>query len=253
MTAAATATRAGRPVVRRPGPPPGPWRRRWIRSSALAKAAQRSSTDYFAAASAAAARCRSTCRAPRSSSASGARCKASRRAHQHLWRGSRGGRFTRRPCGRRGDRPQPGVDPRALPPRAGPGRLADRLCRRPAAQAGAAAPRRRLPSPPHEDARPDRPAAAGRDLGRSFLFMRLAAPAFGPVALAFVRVTGAALCCCRCCAAREWPVLRRHWRPIGWWRQQLGAALHAVRLSRRYTFRPGWRRSSTPPRRCSPR
>jgi drug/metabolite transporter (DMT)-like permease len=51
--------------------------------------------------------------------------------------------------------------------------------------------------------------------GASFLFMRMAAPAFGPIALAAVRVTGAALVLLPLLAWRgEWPALRRHWRPI---------------------------------------
>ncbi len=51
--------------------------------------------------------------------------------------------------------------------------------------------------------------------GSSFLFMRLAVPAFGPVALAFVRVSGAALLLLPLLVMRgEWPELRRLWRPI---------------------------------------
>lgn len=51
--------------------------------------------------------------------------------------------------------------------------------------------------------------------GASFLFMRLVVPAFGPVALAFVRVTGAALVLLPLLLLRgEWPVLRRHWRAM---------------------------------------
>ena len=51
--------------------------------------------------------------------------------------------------------------------------------------------------------------------GSSFLFMRLVVPAFGPVALAFVRVSGAALLLLPLLALRgEWPHLRRHWRPL---------------------------------------
>ena len=49
--------------------------------------------------------------------------------------------------------------------------------------------------------------------GSSFLFMRMVVPAFGPVALAFVRVAGAALFLLPLLLWRgEWPVLRRHWR-----------------------------------------
>lgn len=51
--------------------------------------------------------------------------------------------------------------------------------------------------------------------GASFLFMRLGAGEFGPVALAAVRVAGAALVLLPLLAWRsQWPDLRRHWRPI---------------------------------------
>jgi drug/metabolite transporter (DMT)-like permease len=51
--------------------------------------------------------------------------------------------------------------------------------------------------------------------GASFLFMRIAAPAFGPVALAFVRVTGATLFLVPLLALRgELGALVRHWRTI---------------------------------------
>ena len=51
--------------------------------------------------------------------------------------------------------------------------------------------------------------------GASFLFMRIAAPAFGPVALAFVRVAGAALLLVPLLAVRgELGSLRAHWRTI---------------------------------------
>ena len=51
--------------------------------------------------------------------------------------------------------------------------------------------------------------------GGSFLFMRVAVPAFGPFALAFLRVFGAALLLVPLLAARgELDALRRHWRPI---------------------------------------
>ena len=51
--------------------------------------------------------------------------------------------------------------------------------------------------------------------GSSFLFMRLVVPAFGPVALAFVRVSGAALLLLPLLAWRgEWPHLRRHWAKL---------------------------------------
>ena len=51
--------------------------------------------------------------------------------------------------------------------------------------------------------------------GASFLFMRIAAPAFGPVALAFVRVTGATLFLVPLLALRgELGTLATHWRTI---------------------------------------
>ncbi|MEO8923263.1 MAG: DMT family transporter [Caldimonas sp.] len=51
--------------------------------------------------------------------------------------------------------------------------------------------------------------------GASFLFMRIAAPAFGPVALVAVRVTGAALLLVPLLAAHgQLPELARHWRAI---------------------------------------
>ncbi len=51
--------------------------------------------------------------------------------------------------------------------------------------------------------------------GASFLFMRIAAPAFGPLALSAVRVAGAALLLLPMLVARgQLPALRRHWRPI---------------------------------------
>ncbi|MGZ8259932.1 MAG: DMT family transporter [Caldimonas sp.] len=51
--------------------------------------------------------------------------------------------------------------------------------------------------------------------GASFLFMRIAAPAFGPVALVFVRVAGAALLLVPLLASRgELAALRAHWRQV---------------------------------------
>ena len=51
--------------------------------------------------------------------------------------------------------------------------------------------------------------------GGSFLFMRIAVPAFGPVAVAALRVAGAALLLVPLLAARgDLGALRRHWRPI---------------------------------------
>jgi len=51
--------------------------------------------------------------------------------------------------------------------------------------------------------------------GAAFLFMRVAAPAFGPFALVFLRVAGASLLLVPLLAARgELGALRRNWRPI---------------------------------------
>ena len=51
--------------------------------------------------------------------------------------------------------------------------------------------------------------------GGSFLFMRVAVPAFGPIALAFLRVAGAALVLVPLLALRgELATMRRHWRAI---------------------------------------
>lgn len=51
--------------------------------------------------------------------------------------------------------------------------------------------------------------------GSSFLFIRLAVPAFGPVALAFVRVLGAALLLLPLLLWRgEWPALRARWKAM---------------------------------------
>ncbi|MBI5257316.1 MAG: DMT family transporter [Burkholderiales bacterium] len=51
--------------------------------------------------------------------------------------------------------------------------------------------------------------------GASFMFMRVAAPAFGPVALAFVRVAGATLLLLPMLALRgDLAALPRHWRPL---------------------------------------
>jgi len=52
--------------------------------------------------------------------------------------------------------------------------------------------------------------------GASFLFMRIAVPEFGPVALSAMRVAGAALLLLPLLAARgQVGALREHWRPIG--------------------------------------
>jgi len=51
--------------------------------------------------------------------------------------------------------------------------------------------------------------------GGSFLFMRIAVPEFGPVAIAALRVAGASLLLLPLLAAhRQLDLLRRHWRPI---------------------------------------
>jgi drug/metabolite transporter (DMT)-like permease len=57
--------------------------------------------------------------------------------------------------------------------------------------------------------------ALGALWGGSFLFMRLGAADFGPLALVFIRVAGAALMLMPVLLARgEGPALRRHWRAI---------------------------------------
>jgi drug/metabolite transporter (DMT)-like permease len=57
--------------------------------------------------------------------------------------------------------------------------------------------------------------ALGALWGGSFLFMRVAAPAFGPFALVFLRVAGAALLLVPMLAARgDLAALKQHWRPI---------------------------------------
>jgi drug/metabolite transporter (DMT)-like permease len=53
--------------------------------------------------------------------------------------------------------------------------------------------------------------------GASFLFMRLSVGEFGPVALAGVRVAGAALFLAPLLSLRGlWPDLRQHWRMVAW-------------------------------------
>jgi drug/metabolite transporter (DMT)-like permease len=57
--------------------------------------------------------------------------------------------------------------------------------------------------------------ALGALWGASFLFMRMGAWQFGPVALVFLRVAGAVLLLVPLVVWRgEWPALRRHWKPI---------------------------------------
>lgn len=51
--------------------------------------------------------------------------------------------------------------------------------------------------------------------GASFLFMRMGAVEFGPIALVFVRVAGAAAMLLPILVLQgQWPALRQHWRPI---------------------------------------
>ena len=51
--------------------------------------------------------------------------------------------------------------------------------------------------------------------GASFLFMRMGVAEFGPIALSFLRVTGAALLLLPLLLVRGgWPALRQHWRVI---------------------------------------
>ena len=51
--------------------------------------------------------------------------------------------------------------------------------------------------------------------GASFLFMRLGAHEFGPVALVFLRVAGASILLLPwMCLRKESPALRQHWRPV---------------------------------------
>lgn len=69
-----------------------------------------------------------------------------------------------------------------------------------------------------------KPSRAGLDFivlaalwGASFLFMRLGAGEFGAVALAGVRVAGAALFLAPLLSMQGlWPELRRHWRMVAW-------------------------------------
>ena len=92
--------------------------------------------------------------------------------------------------------------------------------------------------------------------GASFLFMRMGAAEFGPVALAAVRVAGAALLLLPllACARPARPTLRRHWRPIAIV-GIINSALPFLLLqpTRRCRSPPACRRSSTRRRRCSAR
>ena len=122
-------------------------------------------------------------------------------------------------------RRQPGRHRRALPPRDRPRRHAHRLRGRPAAQGGAAAPRVGAGRAGGLTGLPRRRRMRPRDMaellllaalwGAAFLFMRVAAPVFGPVALVFVRVAGAALVLLPLLLSRGGgPALRQHWRRI---------------------------------------
>jgi hypothetical protein len=113
----------------------------------------------------------------RSSARCGSSCCASPSATRSPTARWRRRRQRRRAGHRRGLRRQPGRHDRALPPRGGRQRLADRLCRRAAAQDGAAAARRRTWS--HEAARRGRTAAAGRAVGRVLPVHAHRAPEFG--------------------------------------------------------------------------
>jgi multidrug transporter EmrE-like cation transporter len=150
------------------------------------------------------------------------------RSHLHLRRYRQEARQSdRRASGRRGGRPQPGLGDRALPPRRRQRRQPHGLCRRPGAQdrpaparGGGRTPFRLAPARTTAGA-----ALRPRDVvelialaavwGGSFLFMRIAVPEFGPVAIAALRVAGASLLLLPLLAAhRELGALRTHWRPI---------------------------------------
>ena len=100
-----------------------------------------------------------------------------------------------------------------------------RLCRRPRAQDRPAPARGRARAEAAAGAGADGDALRPRDVaelialaaiwGASFLFMRIAVPEFGPVAIAALRVAGASLLLVPLLAARgDLGMLRRHWRPI---------------------------------------
>ena len=235
----------------------------------LLRDAARQLRAYFAGERRRLRRCRSTCRARRSSAPSGTRCCASsparRAATATIARRARhaGGE----PRGRRGGRPQPGLDHRAVPPRRRQRRRAHRLCRRPRPQDGAAAARGSATR--RRGARRERAPTAGaplrpRDIaelialaalwGGSFLFMRIAAPAFGPIALAFLRVAGAALLLVPLLAARgelggAAPALARRSPSSA---SSTRPCPSSASPTRRCRSTPGCRRSSTRRRRSSP-
>ena len=90
--------------------------------------------------------------------------------------------------------------------------------------------------------------------GASFLFMRVAVPAFGPAALAFVRVAGAALVLLPLLLLRgEWPVLRQRWGALlllGLSNSALPFLCFGYALA---TLPAGLAAIFNAPRRCSPR
>ena len=195
MIVAATDQRPGRRLVRRPAPS--------ARQLGLAGASRnirccarrcRSWTNTSPA-RAPASTCRWTCRAaPPSSNRCGRRCSRSPAAgppataalSRRIGQAGGGAR------GRRGGGTQSAEHRRAVPPRAGRGRFAHRLCRRPGAQERVAAARRRI-----ERCATGRPRLIDFVLlaaiwGASFLFMRLGAVEFGALPTAAVRVAVAA-------------------------------------------------------------
>jgi drug/metabolite transporter (DMT)-like permease len=88
--------------------------------------------------------------------------------------------------------------------------------------------------------------------GASFLFMRVAAPHFGALPLAALRVAGAALLLLPLLAVRYGlGGLRSHWRPIALIGVTNSALPFLAFAWRRCTSRRGCRRSSMPPARCS--
>ena len=183
--------RPGRAVVRRPGATTrtADRRRSMPGSAGRATAAARAAASTSEGA-ASASTCRSTPRhAVPAGGVAGTACAARWRHHQ-LWRDRAGDRLpAARARGRRGGRAQPGRHHRALPPRGRQQRLAHRLCRRAAAQDGTL-----LASTAKATERADEPrdlsscCCSRRLWGASFLFMRLGAAEFGPLALAALRV-----------------------------------------------------------------
>src|SRR4051812_17682884 len=225
--AAARAHRAGpgRRLVRSPEAPPGrPRRTRASRrrtAAASRDATARVLRRHAGAFRSAAGSARHDLPAQRLAGAA-----ADRRRHdaQLCGPGRRARLGERSARGRQRDRPQPGAGHRAVPPRDRPRRLDDRLCRRHRPQARAARPgsAETMSATLHA---PARAGAQPRDIaelcalaaiwGASFLFMRVAVPSFGAVALAGVRVIGASLVLLPLLAVRGGlPAMRAHWRPI---------------------------------------